>query len=237
MVAGPEHRLRALRGDLVPVLRGLLLPAPPLVLPWAYRHPQGRRIATLAWFGGTCATYYISYQHQGLHPGWDVFAFTNPVINFGLFALGALAAIEIRCGWRPTNRNALVLVALGEITTYYTPASKPLPVIPLTAIFAGIILLAVNKELTGRPGILSHPALVYAGEVSFAFYLVHELTMCNLVGITHRTGTTTVLVILAVAAVLAVALHEIVEKPLQRRLRGPASSKSPTTGAVLTRVS
>ena len=66
---------------------------------------------------------------------------------------------------------------------------------------------------------------MYAGQVSFGFYLVHELVIIN--GEPYWSGwaqskTTAVLLLLGVltlAFLLATALHEWVERPCQRLIR------------------
>ena len=85
---------------------------------------------------------------------------------------------------------------------------------------------AAQRDLLDEPGVLTTRALVYAGEVSFAFYLVHELVLLNVSAATGLSGWTADLVLVPAACLAAVLLHTGVERPCERRLRalvGPAT--------------
>ncbi|WP_462187312.1 MULTISPECIES: acyltransferase family protein [unclassified Frankia] len=99
--------------------------------------------------------------------------------------------------------------------------------------FAIIIFLAGTREADGRriPVFSSRP-LVYFGEISYAFYLVHPaaLTISGELGwVDATTAAGTALAILADFALsfaLAAVLHHTVEGPARRWLMGVLRSRS-----------
>lgn len=150
------------------------------------------------------------------HPGALL---TLPPARFGEFLLGMVAALEIRRGWRLQARWGLALIALGILCTSVLSRAGSLHTDYLIAVFFAVIVLAAQRDLSGVKGILSSKALVYAGQVSFCFYLVHELIIVNL---RHLVGTgwgvAALALVLSIAA--AVLLHHAVELPFQKLLRG-----------------
>jgi peptidoglycan/LPS O-acetylase OafA/YrhL len=151
-----------------------------------------------------------------------------PPARFGEFLLGMVGALEIRRGWRLKARCGLVLIAVG-ITLAALDAQGSFYTDFLIPVFFAVIVLAAQRDLSGVKGVLSSKALVYAGQVSFCFYLVHELMIVNL---RHEVGTGwgVAALALALAIVAAVALHHLVELPFQRLLRGhrvPRSISAP----------
>jgi peptidoglycan/LPS O-acetylase OafA/YrhL len=147
-----------------------------------------------------------------------------PPARFGEFLLGMVAALEIRRGWRLKARWGLVLIAVGSAFAALD-AEGSYYVDFLIAVFFAVIVLAAQRDLSGAKGVLSSKALVYAGQVSFCFYLVHELIIVNL---RHKVGTGWGIAVLALALamVAAVALHHLVELPFQRILRGHRAPRS-----------
>lgn len=89
-------------------------------------------------------------------------------------------------------------------------------------VLPGVALVLVayaTRDLAGGGGWLTRPVAVRLGAWSFALYLVHELVL----RVAHpvlvdRLWVAPVAVVVALA--LAGALHEWVEQPLERRLRG-----------------
>jgi len=95
------------------------------------------------------------------------------------------------------------------------------------AIMAGpfllLILYVATRDLQFGPGWLGSPALVLAGEVSYAFYLVHALVIVNLAGV-FPPGLPSVVLMLAVTVTCALVLHLLIERPCNRWLRDAAPS-------------
>ena len=91
-------------------------------------------------------------------------------------------------------------------------------------VIPGFILLiasCVGADLRRTKGRLTSRSLVYLGELSFCFYLVHYLAMnaiVNELGIRHRHysllgGALPLILVLGVSALLAAILHHGVELP------------------------
>ncbi len=79
-------------------------------------------------------------------------------------------------------------------------------------------------DLEGRRGWLTSRALVFAGEASFALYLVHEVVILNLKDHLDVNGWVAAGVMLAVSCLAAVVLHLAVERPFNTLLRGRSPS-------------
>lgn len=97
--------------------------------------------------------------------------------------------------------------------------------------FGLLIWSSAVADMRGVPSILHRRWATYAGEVSFAFYLVHELVIMNLIpllgqGAGTLTGAAFSLLAFVVAALAAAALHHLVELPAQSAIRR-RFSKSP----------
>jgi peptidoglycan/LPS O-acetylase OafA/YrhL len=163
-------------------------------------------------------------------PGVRGFFFHFPPARLGEFALGVAVACEVRSGWRPKwVRMAWVVPALAAtvgVVAVLAPV-RALPNALLAVPFAGLILAAALGDLRGTTRVLGHRWLVYAGEVSFAFYLVHELALVNLQRHLTGTGFVDAVIVLLVACGAAVLLHHVVERPAQR-LIAPGGAR-PTT--------
>jgi peptidoglycan/LPS O-acetylase OafA/YrhL len=100
-----------------------------------------------------------------------------------------------------------------------------LTLVPTLAVLAA----AARRDVAGRWSLLATRPVVWAGEVSFAFYLVHDLVLVVLrLEVGELVGVEVVPVALfgfAVSVVAAWLLHEVVEVPARRLLRG--SRKAP----------
>ncbi|MCW2545647.1 MAG: acyltransferase [Mycobacterium sp.] len=145
--------------------------------------------------------------------------YANPAVRFAEFLLGMVAAIEIRRGWRLRPEFGAALIVAGVLACSLLPTGRPLPDVYLAPIYFTIILFAVQGELRRGGGWFASKPLVYAGQISFAFYLVHELVMVNLLHETGHMGWPLALKSLAAAAIAAIALHHLVEIPAQRLIR------------------
>lgn len=157
----------------------------------------------------------------------DVWAYTLPIVRSGEFVLGILLATLVLRGWRPRLPLPLALALAAALAVVLTRVKLPQSVVDVVFIlpFAVVIVAAAVADIVGRKGLLRLRWLVYAGQVSFGFYLVHELVLLNLspwVGTADRGLVVNVgrgVGLFTVAVACAVALHEFVEKPAQRQLR------------------
>jgi peptidoglycan/LPS O-acetylase OafA/YrhL len=118
----------------------------------------------------------------------------------------------------PLSAWVAAVFALGVLATRLgLPA--PIPDSILALPFLGLLLAAAGLDVSGKPSWLTNRWLIYAGEVSFAFYLVHELVIINLRRSLALDGPSAAALYFTVAALAAIALHHLVELPCQRLLR------------------
>lgn len=157
---------------------------------------------------------------------WLVYLF--PPVRALEFVLGILLARIVRTGrWpglRPLPILALTLacyvLALRVPFLYGLGAATIVPAMLL-------IPSVVDAELRGRARWLSSRPMVFLGEISFSFYLVHVpllLVLPDLVGLQHTysvlPATGVLLLLLTASLALAWLLHVTVERPLVRRWSG-----------------
>ncbi|HEY1776772.1 MAG TPA: acyltransferase [Solirubrobacteraceae bacterium] len=162
--------------------------------------------------------------------------YVSPVVRFGEFALGLVAGLEIAEGWRPRIPIGAVLALLAVLTVGTSQAHipSPLPDFAFDPLFLALIVSAAVLDLTGAPGLLTRRSLIYAGQVSFCFYLVHQLIIANLRPVLTGSGLFDALLLFLAACAGAATLHHLVELPAQRLLRGrqrrpPADEFPPAT--------
>lgn len=172
-----------------------------------------------------------------LRPGaWTMFAYASPLCRLPEFLAGMVLANAVADGWRPALRVPAAVGALLAAATAVRLTHLPgyLPGLVLDPAFVALIAAAACADLRRRPGVLTHPWLVRAGEVSFAFYLVHQAVLVHLgrAG-SGPAGLPREGLALAVAAAVAVALHHLVERPAYARLRVPSGRRpaAPSAGA------
>ncbi|TYP87195.1 acyltransferase family protein [Blastococcus xanthinilyticus] len=161
--------------------------------------------------------------HGATVADWAIFIF--PVQRLWEFCLGILIALWIKQGGRirlglPV---ALALVAVAYAIAIPAPAYLIWVAIPFIP-FALVIATAAQADLDGRPSVFRHPVLVKLGEWSFAFYLTHQLVirvvdyLLEPSTVAGAIGASLLALVGSVAS--AYVLYTVVEKPLERRLRG-----------------
>lgn len=162
---------------------------------------------------------------------YDVPLYENPLVRLGEFALGVALGLALREGWVPRVRRrtawsaaalaAAVALALGWARGWPVPrgVSDVLAIGPLSL----VLLAYAGRDLRGRRSWMGRRVLVYLGQLSFAFYLVHQLVMDTVLkrvapltdgsigGALWRTAFA-----FGLSVVAAVALHHLVELPGQR---------------------
>ena len=176
--------------------------------------PMWRWGLALGWWA-VCSIYV-------LHGGQRDFPldYTNPIVRSSEFIVGIVAALEMRRGWRLRPWAALLIGAGAIGGTAVVDKAIPTPNVPMAPLFFVIVVMCAQLDLSKDHGLLRARWLVYAGEVSYCFYLVQLVVILNLrphVG----TGPGAALALLAVAGASAVVLHHVVERPCQRLILAP----------------
>ncbi|WP_239114829.1 acyltransferase family protein [Planotetraspora kaengkrachanensis] len=195
----------------------------PLLLRLGRRIPSNRLwLVALGLLGGI---WLVPLASQALSPGlayWFVWVF--PVTRALEFALGMTLALLIRDGrWRGPGvlvSSVLVLAAYATVPLVWERWGW---VAWMAGPFALLVGAAATSDLRGTRSVLRTPVLVWLGEVSFAFYLVHQ----PVIGLVERVSgheapparaAVAILVSLALAIAVAWALYRFVERPMARRL-------------------
>ncbi len=160
-----------------------------------------------------------------------------PPVRLVEFVLGMVVArIVIEGRWPSISRSWLLgAVAAGYALSLLLPA--PLGyLVPFLPAIVLIIGSAAVADAAGRRGrFRSAPALIWLGEVSFAFYLIHWLVLRNMRRLVSDDAWTTPLVLVYFAAalvlslVLARMLYLAVEVPMVRRWASPRPAPQTST--------
>jgi peptidoglycan/LPS O-acetylase OafA/YrhL len=191
----------------------------PLLLPRLLKMTPRRRWALALVYWSLASAVVVGCVISG-HGQND--AYTWPPIRFAEFLLGVVAAIEIRRGWRASTRLLTSIGLLGLVGLLAAgDASRRFPAadVGAGALFFAVVVAAAQRDIHRPRGLLAGRWFVYAGQVSFAFYLVHQLVILNLGDHYGFRSWPSIPTLLAAAIVAAVALHHLVERPCERRIR------------------
>ena len=142
-----------------------------------------------------------------------------PASRLAEFAIGIAVALLVKHNkWRGpglTISIALTLISLFALAPH-TPvhvADVACTIVP----FVMLIAAAGRADLHGSRSIFRQRHLVYLGEASFAFYLVHEMVILGsnyVMRFNHNVSAgASALAVFSVSLALALALHEFVENP------------------------
>jgi peptidoglycan/LPS O-acetylase OafA/YrhL len=158
--------------------------------------------------------------------GWvePLLAYHSPLARYGEFLLGLVAGLTLRGGWRPRVPVSLAGVALVAGALVSTLVPFPLPDVVMAGPFLLLLLCAAERDTRPVSGWLRSEPMVFAGEASFALYLVHEAVILNLPPLLALPASSEAVVVVAVCAAAAVSLHLLVERPANRVLRGSGGS-------------
>ncbi|MEU9775638.1 acyltransferase [Streptomyces sp. NPDC047968] len=165
-----------------------------------------------------------------------------PPVRMVDFALGMLVAHAVLSGrWKNIGMvwSGLLLVG-GYVLTAYVPylyAQRAACIVPIVLLIAATATADVENRFTP----FRNRTMVWLGEISFAFYLLHFIVLAygrELLGTQMYSvlGTTLLLIAAAgIAVVLSWALYALVEKPVTRRWsssRGARRTPAPATADV-----
>ncbi|PPK98058.1 peptidoglycan/LPS O-acetylase OafA/YrhL [Kineococcus xinjiangensis] len=223
----------------------------PLLAPILLRIPRRRLVASAAGITAVIVLIPVFAQllpEQPLSPFQPVswarnwFVYFLPLSRLPEFALGMVMARILRDGLWPGMpvRWALALVAGGYVLQVWLPDAYGL-VAPTTAPLALLITAYAHRDVTGARTFLTRKELVWLGEVSFAFYMVHFLVLqYGPIGLATRasgdvaratpTAVTLILISLLVTLVAGALLHRFIEVPCMKRFgrsRTPQTSTTP----------
>ncbi|BBH68024.1 hypothetical protein ACTI_47090 [Actinoplanes sp. OR16] len=164
---------------------------------------------------------------------WFIWVF--PVTRLPEFAAGMLLALIVRQGRWPSRFGlapAMVLAAAAYLSVRWLPDDFRIvagTVVPLALLVAA----TAAADVAGARSPWRSSTAVRLGEISYAFYLVHQLVLRLVVhglGIEHTAVAGLGIAVLALALALAASwlLYERVENPALRLLsrRGPAKAKA-----------
>nr|WP_204343092.1 acyltransferase [Micromonospora terminaliae] len=210
----------------------------PLVLPWLRRARTGTLRAVVV---AVPLLILALWPGQLLVPEESRWWVTQifPVTRSFEFWMGVAAAELLRRNrWRGPNLTvaSVLFVATWAVAALWIRAEFWAAL--LAAAYLLVITAAADADVRGRRTPWRSRPMVWLGEVSFAFYLVHVLVMMTVLRLTGDWGTglrgwwgpLAVLGFLLLNLLLAAALHRWVEMPMMRRL-GPSRRARPARAA------
>ncbi|WP_375373527.1 acyltransferase family protein [Micromonospora sp. ATA51] len=166
-----------------------------------------------------------------------------PLLRSLEFWMGVAAAELMRRGrWRGPGLTpaSLLFVATWAVAAQWIRAELWAGLLAVAYLL--VITAAADADVRGRRTPWRSRPMVWLGEVSFAFYLVHVFVMVTVlrltghygVGLPGWWGPLAVLGFLVVNLVLAGALHRYVEMPMMRRLGPPRRARARSAPAAVT---
>ena len=183
----------------------------PLTVWWA------RRSAPWTWWAGAAVA--LGFGAVAALVAGD-YAYHSPPARLGEFLLGVAAGLSYRRGLRLRVPVWGCLLAVGGGLALSAVLPYPLPNTVMAAASVLVITAMASRDTATRRGWLTDRRLVLAGEVSFAFYLVHELVILDLAPALHLSAWIAAPLVLVVSAAVALAVHMWVERPANDLLRG-----------------
>ncbi len=156
------------------------------------------------------------------HHYWAIYVF--PLARAPEFVAGMALALVVKAGRWP--RFGVWPATALAVAAYVI--SRPLPddlhYVAITAVPLALLIAAVGAaDAGGRPTLWSSRWAVWLGEVSFAFYMVHQLAIRLVVKVSGEGRPMAVelgvaLACLAIAVFASWVLYRVVELPAMRRL-------------------
>ncbi|MDJ0382029.1 acyltransferase [Streptomyces sp. G-G2] len=162
------------------------------------------------------------------------FSYVLPPVRMLDFALGILVALAVKHGrWRNIGMiwSSLLLVGAYWLSFHvpYLYGQRAVMILPIALLIAATAI----ADIEGRFTLFRSRAMIWLGEISFAFYLLHYTaisTLRKLLGAQEMYSTGVGLAMLAGTAVVTVlaswVLYVTVETPLVRRFGRSRDAKS-----------
>lgn len=204
---------------------------------WAWAGATAAAVAAVATFAQFAlpSTPASAVPGQPVFPAspwqvWVVYAF--PPVRMLEFVLGMLLARIVLTGrWIKLPLLPVLLLVFGSYAAAYgvpwTYSAVAVCVVPLALLIPTVATLDIH----GRRSPFRGAVLVWLGEISFAFYLVHGICIAfvrSKVGYAvfgPWTAASMVLLPFAMAVIGAWLLNTLVEKPMMRHFSRPAAAK------------
>jgi peptidoglycan/LPS O-acetylase OafA/YrhL len=173
-----------------------------------------------------------------LHQYWFIYVF--PLTRLLEFVLGILLARAVLEGTRVTVRfrHALPALAIGYPLALQVPflyAISAVLVVPM----ALLVLAGAGADIRGSNSLVRARPMVWLGDVSFAFYMVHMLVLTHVYRLIDEEHTASGAVqavcavgVFGLSLLAAWAVNVLVERPATRRW-GSGRGARPKTGTPL----
>ncbi len=181
---------------------------------------------------GAIAIGFLLTAAAGVLFSFSPIALPLPFSRLWLFFLGMVMAYAIREGLRIplpmwviyVSMIAIVigfwqLIEMGD-ATYLSAFLNKWRVIALPLFYTLFIGIAATADVQKRRSIMRHPILVKGGIYSYAFYLVHATVLYAFAARhSYVSGFGWFFILFSMALLTAMALHYLVEKPCEKKLR------------------
>ncbi|WP_371498445.1 acyltransferase [Kitasatospora sp. NBC_00374] len=165
------------------------------------------------------------------------FSYVLPPVRLLDFALGMLVAHAVMNGrWRNIGMIwSSVLLVAGYVLTYYVPylyGQRAACIIPIVLLIAAAAVADAENRFT----IFRNRTMLWLGEISFAFYLLHFVVLTygrTLLGdrmFSAPVGAAVLVAEAGVAVLLSWALYALVERPITKRFSKPRKRSVPQIG-------
>jgi peptidoglycan/LPS O-acetylase OafA/YrhL len=198
----------------------------PFILPYLRRLGVTQLRVAMLVLPAVVIGYNVAFMFMTDRACMDWLTYFLPLGRVFEFALGMVLARVVQAGaWRgPGLRVATVVVVAAMAVAPMLPyplGKGPAVIVPMMLLLPAAAL----ADVAGARTLWSRPLVVYLGEVSFAFYMVHLLVIRTfrafglvpeVVHLGWAVGGPVLL--FAVSLIAAVALHHGVERPMMRVL-------------------
>ncbi len=217
----------------------------PCVAVWIARWPLGKLVRWTA--GLYVVTIAAAYLFVALHSHpptwkwepvidyciWISWLGCNPLVHAHEFLIGIATCIWLRAeqsGRRPewmrgSTAVGIAMLALGGLAAFRGPIPFMPALVGIHSPLFALLIYGLAKQQGILARVLSTPAFVFLGEISYSLYLTHLTVWMNMDGFNRehaflRQGSMlNFLLCLALALGLAAVLYKGIEEPYRRVIR------------------